>query len=142
MGLDNGITMRLPRWQEPTKEERRLAIEDSKVYVDYNKVDNTWEIDVLYWRKCWNIRRIILHLLGAYYKEEQYEYNLDLEDIEKLIYAFSHFTKREWEEDNDCLYHSWRDFKRMLKFDVHQLKKLYKYMKNHTEVTVYFYDSY
>ena len=141
IGLDNGIVIRLPRWQEPTKEERRLAIEDSKVYVDYNKVDKAWEIEILYWRKAWNIRRIILNLLNAYSKEE-YEYVLGLNDITNIIYAFSHFTKRNWDEDNDCLYIKWADFKKMLKHNVKKLKRLYKYMKKHEEVTVYFYDSY
>lgn len=90
MGLDNGIIYKniqhkcmvgpLMRWAAESIEEN--------------------EIELCYWRKCWNIRREILAILNAPQDGGEFSINLSqLRQIRKSIFQFLTHPK-EWELDS------------------------------------------
>ena len=72
MGLDNGIDFKIldkekfgeiPAWIKREEWEEKYGF-------DY---------EMLYWRKCWNVRQEILIYLGS--SDDEYEWVLDLNDL-------------------------------------------------------------
>ena len=108
MGLDNGIVLkikdkekfgsdRLPSWMP------RADWEDEGNY--------PWEI--LYWRKCWNIRDVIFqHLKDNHIKtseECEFDMPMSLEVFWNLCVKLEKcYTEKWWNEHNDSIW-SWEE---------------------------------
>ena len=143
MGLDNGIYVKFPDHMEIPKDADKIELDNGDFWRK-----NYHAVEVLYWRKCWNVRSIILYAIGApgQNKNEDGEYESEwefgLEEIDKIIRSLKALTKNNYEDDGYCIYEDWKHFKRLIKFDIKQLKKLRKYLKKHGEAEAWFYDSY
>jgi hypothetical protein len=133
MGLDNGIEIRrkenLPKCVLRFDEEWRKK--------------NNYDLEVAYWRKCWNVRHIIFDVLRRGDDNDSIiEITSDevLEIIRRLEndLRYHDFLEGEW---GSCIW-DWNDFRRIQKRNLKNLKKLAGMMKRHPEIEVIFYDSY
>ena len=78
MGLDNGIMLKIKDNKLNLPEKLKAAFES------YSE----GSYDVLYWRKCWNVRGAILDVLAenqCFEDENDYKYHISLEVFEKIL---------------------------------------------------------
>ena len=132
MGLDNGIEIRrkgnLPNC---------VLCFDEEWARKYN-----YDLEVAYWRKCWNVRHIIFDVLR---RGDDNDSVIDItrEELVEIIHRLENdlhyfdFFENNW----GCIW-GWNTFRRIQKRNIKNLKKLAKMMKRHPEIEVYFYDSY
>lgn len=127
MGLDNGIKVK-----DITKEDRLKY----GISIPYNETDD----DICYWRKCWNIRSVILKILHL--GEEGGFYKFDPEDIPAIIKGLYNLivNKDEW-NDNDCIW-EYKDMVPTILRNILDLDRLIFYLKDHPDAEILFYDSY
>lgn len=127
MGLDNGIKVK-----SITKEDRLKY----GISIPYNETDD----DICYWRKCWNIRSVILKILHL--GEEGGFYKFDPEDIPSIIKGLYNLivNKDEW-NDNDCIW-EYKDMVPTILRNILDLDRLIFYLKDHPDAEISFYDSY
>lgn len=130
MGLDNGIMVR--------RETMIPAL--IKFDTDWQE-RNDCDIEIAYWRKCWNVRSVILYTLGIN-SDNDLEFDLSRNNIKDIIAALKKMTnKKEYYNDYGGCIWDWRDFKRIQKRNIRALRRLYRIMGKH-DLSVYFYDSY
>lgn len=92
-----------------------------------------------YYRKCWNIRNEILYIINHRFDEE-YEFSLDVEDVEHIIEYLSSLNADNWEDSGQSIW-TWHEMEDRVKQDVENLEMLVELMYEH-ELDVVFYDSY
>ena len=130
MGLDNGImikrTENLPRCVETFDEDWRKK--------------HKFDLEVAYWRKCWNVRNIIYNTLNQP-EENDSEIEMSYEDVLAVINELNKISYSNFYEGAGCIW-TWNEFRSFQKYNIKQLKKLAGMMKRHPEIVVYFYDSY
>jgi hypothetical protein len=111
--------------------------------------DNDWsrqygyDLEVAYWRKCWNVRRIIFDVLR---RGDDNDSVIDVtrDELIEIIHRleddlhYSDFLEGEW---GSCIW-DWNEFRYIQKRNMKNLKKLARMMKRHPEIEVIFYDSY
>ena len=135
MGLDNGIIIECK-----SKEEAQSIIDDAATHLNSLDLYQT-EVEVCYWRKCWNIRREILEVLHA--GDEGGKYTIDIEDIKPIIKRLYKFLDKEtWENDDDGSIWEFEEFRESLLWSILNLSWLYYYKIEHPKIEIYFYDSY
>ena len=133
MGLDNGIEIR----RKGNLPNCALCFDE-----DWRK-KHGYDLEVAYWRKCWNVRYVIFDVLRRgddndsvidITREEVLEIIRRLEDD----FHYSDFLDNDY---GGCIW-EWNTFRNIQKRNIKNLKKLAKMMKRHPEIEVYFYDSY
>ena len=132
MGLDNSIEVR-----------RKDNLPNCVLCFDNNEWRKQYDCDleVAYWRKCWNVRHIIFSVVDD--REDDCVYNVTREELVEIIHRLENdihyfdFLEGEW----DCIW-EWNTFRRIQKRNIKNLKKLAGMMKRHPEIEVIFYDSY
>ena len=132
MGLDNGIQIK-----------RKQELPD-KVFKKFDTdVTRKWEYDleVAYWRKCWNIRSLIYYVLGAD-QENDSVIPMDREDVLNVIRALKRVNGRNWYTIGGDSIWSWSAYRASHRRNIANLKWLARFMKKHPDIVVYFYDSY
>lgn len=138
MGLDNGlICTNAPQTKEFTSFNEDWAI-------------GRQEIEICYWRKCWDFRNeIITNGLGIDCSEHYNEENpkdwvyLSLPQLEEFREILAKYTDLEYVEDNN--YDSIWDDDEIISINKDNLERLDKFillMKQSPGLKVYFYDSY
>lgn len=137
IGLDNGFRV------------RGLKKTDIPSYIHLPREDDITnddkEIEVAYYRKCWNVRHMVLGVLRIPTSSNEYEYKLDPEDLSAIIRKMGKFFNREVWEDSDEGGSIWtfeEAFEGTLLNNTLNLKWLFEYWRDHPEIEVYFYDSY
>ena len=129
MGLDNGIVV---------KNVNKKDVPNFVILPPDYRTDN--EFEIVYWRKCWGIRNIILDTLHGY--DSDYT-SIDAEDIPAIIRQLYKFCSKEyWDENAESIWEFEEAIDTMVIQAIINLKWLYSYMLEHPEVTCYFYDSY
>ena len=99
-----------------------------------------YDLDVAYWRKCWNIRSIIYHVLGAR-EDNDCQIPMTREDVLVIIAELKQINGKNWYDlPGDSIW-SWTEFKDQHKNNIANLKKLARWMKKYPNMEVYFYDS-
>ena len=132
MGLDNGIEVR----RKDNLPNCVLCFDD-----DEWRKQRGYDLEVAYWRKCWNVRAIIFDVIDS--GENDCVYDITREELVEIIHRleddihYFDFLDGEW----DCIW-SWNEFRRFQKWNIKNLKKLARMMKRHPEIEVIFYDSY
>ena len=133
MGLDNGLILH-------SKEKIDFP---NEVHVrDWGKVDGCYYYSLCYWRKCWNIRREMAHIINAPL-DYVAKYNLDITEVKNLWRAINELnSKRAWE--NGDSFWSYDEMKDHLDKDLLALEWLIHFMRTRKEedYVVEFYDSY
>ena len=135
MGLDNGIQFKIldrEKFGDIPKWFKRESWEDQ----------HNFDYEVLYWRKCWNVRHIILDVLGEG-SDDGYEFDITREELVEIIHRleddlhYFDFLEGEW---GSCIW-EWNEFRYIRKRNIKNLKKLAKMMKRYPEIEVIFYES-
>lgn len=134
MGLDNGIQFKIldkQKFGEIPSWFRREAWEDQ----------HNFDYEVLYWRKCWNVRREIMGYLKV--DEDCIETNMtldQLEDIFKILKTL--YTKENWDDGGSIW--SWDEIGKNYLANLKYARKVLKWLKTKPEDSyqLYFYDSY
>jgi hypothetical protein len=134
MGLDNGIEIK-----------RKDNLPNCVLCFDNDEwcKQHGYDLEVAYWRKCWNVRHIILDVLSNY-DDEYCVFDVSREELVEIIHRleddlhYFDFLEGEW---GSCIW-EWNDFRRFQKWNIKNLKKLAHMMRRHPEIEVIFYDSY
>jgi len=130
MGLDNGIVVTKSKIADKIfKNKKRFY------YYDYAS-----EYEIIYWRKCWNIRAEVKKITGIFFDNDA-QIALSIDDIAKLIKYLKNLNKKNWEDGGYSIW-TWEEYKDHIKQDIKNLKYLLQYMKKYPELEVWFYDSY
>jgi hypothetical protein len=133
MGLDNSIEIK-----------RKDNLPTCVLCFDHDEwcKQRGYDLEVAYWRKCWNVRTIIFDVLSNY-DDEYCAFDVSREELVEIIHRleddlhYFDFLDGEW----DCIW-TWNEFRRFHKWNLKNLKKLARMMKRHPEIEVIFYDSY
>lgn len=131
MGLDNGIVV--------TKSKIADKIFKNKKRFYYYECAKEYEI--VYWRKCWNLRTAVKNITGVFFDNDA-QIALSMDDIAKLIKYLKNLNEKNWENGGYSIW-TWKEYKDNIKQDIKNLKYLLRYMKKYyPELEVWFYDSY
>lgn len=140
MGLDNYIFI------------KRKSMPEKVYAATYGMTEKNWEkdydIEVCYWRKCWNIRNFIFDVIeertGAGCAPGNDNFEMTIDDIPPIIEKLAAYTEKTWEEDyDDCeTIWEWDVYKDVLCKDCQALSELYQLMQDNPEIEIYFCDSY
>lgn len=128
MGLDNGITLKK---KDLPKRFNCLAAKGR---------DCGSEIEIAYWRKCWQIRRLIYEAINMP-DENDSIIELSRKDVLAIIKALTKNIKRKWYECTPP-YWEWKEYKVNHRENIRRLRRLARLMKKYSDVIVEFYDSY
>jgi hypothetical protein len=131
MGLDNGICVK----RTPTSEK----IPELRAFEEEWDKEHRFNFEVCYWRKCWNIRSIILDVVDCGFDKE-YRLTLTIDDIDRITEALKSLTAENWEDEGWCIW-EFDEMKENLERQIYNLGVLKRLMQEH-ELEVYFYDSY
>ena len=136
MGLDNGIILKLANKKVPEDFPEQEAW-----WIDSQEdVDKDGEFHVAYWRKCWDVREIILGVLHA--GQEGGEYLVEAEDLPAIRRGIMKLLNPKTYEDNsDSIWEYDERVDSELQM-VLNLMWLENYLKKHPEDSAVFYDSY
>ena len=131
MGLDNGICIR--------RNEKAMRIYDKikRFDLDYLR-EGGYDMDVCYYRKCWNVRNLISQAIGGI--EDNGETVLYRGDVHQVIVALKSLNAKNWNDCGGSIW-EWSEQKPNIKQHIKNLKYLYKLMEKY-DIDVYFYDSY
>ncbi len=133
MGLDNGIEIK----RKDNLPNCVLCFDD-----DEWRKQRGYDLEVAYWRKCWNVRAIIFSVIDD--REDDCVYDITREQLVEIIHRleddlhYCNFLMGEW---GGCIW-EWNEFRGIQKRNLKNLKKLAGMMKRHPEIEVIFYDSY
>ena len=137
MGLDNSIILRTKhKFQE---DEIPSCVKN----IEYTEN----EYQICYWRKCWNIRGVILDCISDTYTEETEdgEYDINNKHIDNIINGLCDLLKNgvEMEEEwlSECIW-SFDEMIPRIAQNIVNLSWLKQYMINNTNYSVVFIDSY
>lgn len=130
MGLDNGIEVRR------TKDLPRAVRAFDEEWCEKNGYD----IEIAYWRKCWNVRSLILQTISEF-DDDEGEGELSRDDVLKVIKVLRGINGKNY-YDGAGSFWNWHEFKKFNRRNIRNLKKLARVMKRHPDISVYFYDSY
>ena len=109
---------------------------------DFDK-ELKYDFEVCYWRKCWNVRSMIMDVVESAYNNCDSD-PLTTTDIENIIHGLQSFNSANWQEDGGSIW-DWDDeeypYSEKIQQDIENLKILRKLMDKY-DLEVYFYDSY
>ena len=135
MGLDNGIQFKIldkQKFGDIPKWFRREDWEDQ----------HNFDYEVLYWRKCWNVRAEILSYLPNTH-DEGGEFDMTLDQLKDILGILKKlYTKENWDESESIW--SWDEIKKNYPANLKYAHKVLKWLKTKPEGSyrLYFYDSY
>ena len=131
MGLDSGITI---------KRRADLPALAFAYFDEEYRAKHNYDLEVAYWRKCWNVRSIIIDILDV--KEDNDSNTLmTIDDIDAVIKALCKINKKNWLDRGSTIW-DWKEFKGIQRDNIRNLRRLRRMMWKQPEVfEVYFYDS-
>jgi hypothetical protein len=158
MGLDNGIYLRYkkPRENEHVDDTDMSYRNDTTVILnelleneDYPHSSIPYfdaiSDDICYWRKCWGLRDTVMRYLGdKYLRVDEYEYVLDLDDINYILETLLRLIQNpaEWQSP----IWEWREYLNNNAYNYCNLIRLREDIKDGfidlNEIEVIWYDSY
>lgn len=131
MGLDNGLILHTTK---------RIVFPKELHIDDWWQSNGQYHYGICYWRKCWNIRREMAHIINAPL-DYVAKYDLDIIEVKNLWRAINELnSKRAW-EDGDSFW-SYDEMRDHLDNDLLKLEWLIDFMGKDDESQVEFYDSY
>lgn len=157
MGLDNGIDIKFRKLEEDISSKIFKNITKRLVSFDNDKKD---VYDLLYWRKCYNIRELFMDFCNENeinFQNGDITYLTLDETIRFIDCLLKHHNKKWWKDSADhevfparfILSKSiweWEDIKKNYKLRYKKALKFLKYLKKSKLLgnyyTIYFYDSY
>ena len=135
MGLDNGIEVKRTYYTNDIPELQRFNQPWDK--------EHKYNFEVCYFRKCWNIRNMILDVVKGTY-DNIISNPLTTYDIDNIIKGLQAFNSDNWQDNGGSIW-DWDDeeypYSEHIKRDIENLQTLRKLMDKY-DLEVYFYDSY
>lgn len=138
MGLDNGVMFKI---------KNKEAFGEIPVWIKREawEEEHNYDYEILYWRKCWNVRQEILTYLAA--DDDEYEWNLDLNDMKNIIKILKGMYKEgPWSADYEysMTIWDWDEVKYNYPRNLRYAKRVMRWLatKPIDSYTIYFYDSY
>ena len=99
-----------------------------------------YDLEVAYWRKCWNVRSIIIDVLDVREDNDSYT-TMTIDDVDAVITALCKINKKNWLDRGSTIW-DWKEFKGIQRRNIRNLRRLRHMMRKKPEVfEVYFYDS-
>ena len=136
MGLDNGIVLKLSSKKVPED----FPKQDAWWIEPQEEVEKRGELSIAYWRKCWDIRGIILGVLHA--GQEGGNYPVEAEDLPAIRRGIIKLLNPKiYEDEADSIW----EYEERIESELQILLNLMwleNHLKNHPEDSAYFYDSY
>lgn len=131
MGLDNGISI---------KRRADLPALAFAYFDEEYRAKHNYDLEVAYWRKCWNVRHIIFDLLNIEDFNDS-QTIMTIEDVDAVIAALCKINKKNWLDRGSTIW-EWKEFKNIQRRNIRNLRRLRYMMKKKPDVfEVYFYDS-
>lgn len=140
MGLDNGVVVR---------SSKRPVIRDmlpKELIYPFEKEYIAGEVEIIYWRKNWNLRNTILNSNAVNsISTNEYEFSIDTPaqvfEFIKIIVSF--MNKDTWEDDEyGSTIWEYDEILPILQRDIINLAIIASFMKNNPDIYLIFYDSY
>ena len=133
MGLDNGI--------EVKRTEYSVSIPwIAKHAFDWDK-EKRYDFQICYWRKCWNIRTIILCTCNIN-SDNDCRYLLSVDDLINIRKELKKLNEKEWNSQGGSIW-TWEEHAPINKKHIRELAKLIQLKRKHKDkLEIYFYDSY
>lgn len=130
MGLDNGIMV-----AGVSSEEIPTALEVSQL---------SSGIEVCYWRKWWGFRNEVVNYLRNKYFSfyEQYDWELEIEDLAKIYEIYINCTKEEWWVHYSDSVWTYEEIAPQIDRELMRLRWLMTCKMNYPDAHIVFYDSY
>lgn len=132
MGLDNSIEIKRNEYSNKIKALKQFE-------ADWDK-DKTWDFEVCYWRKCWNVRSDILNVLSAPYNGEGGTIDVAESELQDILRVLKSYNEKTWDDFQSIW--TWEEQKPHMKRYIKNIKKLIKLKKKYPELEIYFVDSY
>lgn len=104
--------------------------------------EHKYDFEICYWRKCWNIRNMIIEIIKDTYINVISE-PLTPDDIDNIIKGLKSLNSDNWQDDDGSIW-DWDgedNYSIHIKHDIENLQSLRKLMDKY-KLEVYFYDSY
>lgn len=134
MGLDNGIVLR-------TKGE--LSKEDVPEWVDIDtkfRPYSPYSYDVCYWRKCWNIRSVIMGAITM--KDNDYEKELTIDNLKSISKCLCEILEDPYGWDESYCIWEFKEMIPRIAQNIININWLINYLQSHSNAYCVFYDSY
>lgn len=130
MGLDNGIEIK-----------RRADLPTAAfAYFDEEwRAKHKYDLEVAYWRKCWNVRDVIMDVLHVS-QDNDSQTAMTVEDVDAVITALCKINKKNWLDHGSTIW-EWKEFKGIQRRNIRNLRRLRHMMRKNDNIEVYFYDS-
>ena len=140
MGLDNGVVVR---------SSKRPVIRDmlpKELIYPFEKEYIAGEVEIIYWRKNWNLRNAILNSNAVNsISTNEYGFSIDTPaqvfELIKIIVSF--MNKDTWEDDEyGSTIWDYDEILPILQRDIINLAIIASFMKHNPDIYLIFYDSY
>ena len=134
MGLDNGILLKI-------KDKEAFGPMPSWIKREEWEDKYGYDYDILYWRKCWNVRGEILCYLGA--SDDEYQWNITPDDLVNIINILrTQVYGENWDEDQSIW--SWEEIGENYMYHLTYAEKIIELLRTKPlgSYQLYFYDSY
>lgn len=137
MGLDNRIEVK-SRCRAITRE----ILPEGLVYLWDEKFDSPDTVEILYWRKNWGLRNVVVHTFPIE-DDSGYDYLIETpQQVFKLIRIIVSFMDKEtWEEDGNSIW-DYDEILPILQQNIINLAIIAAFMQNNPDIYLIFYDSY
>ena len=135
MGLDNGVCLKILH---------KEGFGDIPAWVHREEWEDKYDYDyeILYWRKCWNVRGAIMGYLGV--DDESYEWCLTTYDLYAIAEMLEHevYGEDNWEDGLSIW--TWEEVGEHYLACLEYARKVVEWLKTKPVGTyeLYFYDSY
>ena len=129
MGLDNGFLI----------DRKTASYEALKAFDDEWRRKMGYDLEIAYWRKCWNVRAIILDVICVS-ENDCGVYTLTIEDVKQIYTKLQKFKQKNFLDCGDCIW-EWPTFLRAHRRNLKRIRKLITLMKKCPTMEVLFYDS-
>jgi hypothetical protein len=100
-----------------------------------------YDFEICYWRKCWNVRHMVMDRVAGSY--DNFEVALTKDDIDNIIDGLNSFNGANWDLDGGSIWEwdgEW-GYSDYIQQNIEDLKLLRQLMDKY-ELEVYFYDRY
>ena len=131
MGLENGINI---------VRSTKLPAITFDYFDEEWRARNNFDLEVAYWRKCWNVRNVLMRALSITEDNDSMT-PMDVNDVNNAISSLRGLNKKNWNDYGGTIW-SWSEFKKIQRRNIRNLRRLRRLMKKYPGVfEVYFYDS-
>ena len=104
--------------------------------------DYSYGVEILYWRKNWGLRNVVVHTFPTEDESDCYYLIETPQQVFELIRIIVPFmSKEKWEEDGDSIW-DYDEILPILQQNIINLALIASFMKNNPDVYLIFYDSY